>query len=35
MVRKILSVIIGYVAMSAFVVITFILALLALGPDGG
>ena len=34
MVRKILGVIIGYVAMSIFVVVTFILALLVLGPDG-
>lgn len=34
MVRKILGVIIGYVAMSVFVVTTFILALLVLGPDG-
>ncbi len=34
MVRKILGVIIGYVAMSVFVVVTFILALLVLGPDG-
>ncbi len=34
MVRKILGVIIGYVAMTAFVIITFILTLLVLGPDG-